>query len=160
MVDVKILKEKAKREVDAIMPRLIEMSDWIGKHPELGSEGVEASKLIAGELDKHGFRVEMGVLGMPTAFKAIKKGKGKGPKIAFLCEYDALPGVGHGCGHNMIGIAGIGAGIAVAKVMKGLPGELWVVGTPAEEGHGPSGGAKVRMARGGVFDTVAVSFMV
>lgn len=160
MVDVKTLKEKAKREVDAIMPRLIEMSDWIGKHPELGSEEVEASKLIAGELDKHGFKVEMGVLGMPTAFKAIKKGKGNGPKIAFLCEYDALPGVGHGCGHNMIGTSGLGAGIAVAKLMRGLPGEVWVVGTPAEEGHGPSSGAKKRMAEAGFFKGVEAVMMM
>lgn len=151
MVDVKTLKEKVKHDVDTISPRLIEMSDWIGKHPERGSEEVEASKLLAGELVKHGFKVEMGVLGMPTAFKAIKKGNGKGPKIAFLCEYDALPGVGHGCGHNMIGTSGLGAGIAVAKLMRGLPGEVWVVGTPAEEGHGPSSGAKKRMAEAGFF---------
>ncbi|MDD1652768.1 MAG: M20/M25/M40 family metallo-hydrolase, partial [Methanomicrobiales archaeon] len=160
MVDIKILKEKAKHEVDAIMPRLIEMSDWIGKNPELGSEEVDASKLLAVELDKHGFKVEMGVLGMPTAFKAIKKGRGKGPKIAFLCEYDALPGVGHGCGHNMIGTSGLGAGIAVAKLMRGLPGEVWVVGTPAEEGHGPSSGAKKRMAEAGVFKGVEAVMMM
>lgn len=160
MVDIKILKENAKHEVDAIMPRLIEMSDWIGKNPELGSEEVDASKLLAVELDKHGFKVEMGVLGMPTAFKAIKKGRGKGPKIAFLCEYDALPGVGHGCGHNMIGTSGLGAGIAVAKLMRGLPGEVWVVGTPAEEGHGPSSGAKKRMAEAGFFKGVEAVMMM
>ncbi len=154
MVDVKVLKDKVKGDVDAIMPRLIEMSDWIGKHPELGSEEVEASKLLAAELDNHGFKVEMGVLGMPTAFKAVIKGKGKGPKIAFLSEYDALPGIGHGCGHNMIGTSGLGAGIAVSKLMKGLPGEVWVVGTPAEEGHGPSSGAKKRMAEAGFFKGV------
>jgi amidohydrolase len=160
MVDVKTLKEKAKRDVDTITLRLIEMSDWIGKNPELGSEEVEASKLLAGELVKHGFKVEMGVLGMPTAFKTIKKGNGKGPKIAFLCEYDALPGVGHGCGHNMIGTSGLGAGIAVAKLMRGLPGEVWVVGTPAEEGHGPSSGAKKRMAEAGFFKGVEAVMMM
>jgi len=121
MADVKVLKTKVKGEVDAVMPRLVEMSDWIGKHPELGSEEVESSKLLAGELKKHGFKVEMGVNGMPTAFKAVMKGKGKGPTIAFLCEYDALPGIGHGCGHNMIGTSGLGAGIAVSKLMKELP---------------------------------------
>jgi amidohydrolase len=142
------------------MPRLIEMSDWIGKHPELGSEEVEASKLLAAELDNHGFKLEMGVLGMPTAFKAVIKGKGKGPKIAFLSEYDALPGIGHGCGHNMIGTSGLGAGIAVSKLMKGLPGEVWVVGTPAEEGHGPSSGAKKRMAEAGFFKGVDAVLMM
>jgi amidohydrolase len=160
LVDVKVLKDKVKGDVDAIMPRLIEMSDWIGKHPELGSEEVEASKLLAAELDNHGFKVEMGVLGMPTAFKAVIKGKGKGPKIAFLSEYDALPGIGHGCGHNMIGTSGLGAGIAVSKLMKGLPGEVWVVGTPAEEGHGPSSGAKKRMAEAGFFKGVDAVLMM
>jgi len=160
LVDVKVLKDKVKGDVDAIMPRLIEMSDWIGKHPELGSEEVEASKLLTAELDNHGFKVEMGVLGMPTAFKAVIKGKRKGPKIAFLSEYDALPGIGHGCGHNMIGTSGLGAGIAVSKLMKGLPGEVWVVGTPAEEGHGPSSGAKKRMAEAGFFKGVDAVLMM
>jgi len=160
MVDVKILKEKVKSEVDAVMPRLVEMSDWIGKHPELGSEEVESSKLLAGELTKHGFKVKMGVQGMPTAFKAVYKGKGKGPIIAFLCEYDALPGIGHGCGHNIIGTSGLGAGIAVSKLMKDLPGELWVVGTPAEEGHGPSSSAKKKMAEAGFFEGVDAVMMM
>jgi amidohydrolase len=160
MADVKVLKEKVKGDVDALMPRLIEMSDWIGKHPELGSEEFEASKLLATELGKHGFKVEMGVLGMSTAFKAVIKGKGEGPKIAFLCEYDALPGVGHGCGHNMIATSGLGAGIATSKLMKELPGELWVVGTPAEEGHGPSHGAKKKMAEAGFFEGVDAVMMM
>jgi len=160
LADVKVLREKVSGEVDAIMPRLVEMSDWIGKHPELGSEEVESSKLLADELKKHGFKVEMGVNGMPTAFKGVYKGKGKGPTIAFLCEYDALPGVGHGCGHNMIGTSGLGAGIAVSKLMKDLPGELWVVGTPAEEGHGPSSSAKKKMAESGFFKGVDAVMMV
>jgi amidohydrolase len=160
MVDVNILKDKVKSEVDAVMPRLIEMSDWIGKHPELGSEEVESSKLLAEELRKHGFEVEMDVLGMPTAFKAVMKGKEEGPTIAYLCEYDALPGVGHGCGHNMIGTSSLGAGIAVSKLMKELPGELWVVGTPAEEGHGPSNSAKKKMAEAGFFKGVDAVMMM
>jgi amidohydrolase len=160
MADVKVLKQKVKGEVDAAMPRLVEMSNWIGTHPELGSEEVEASKLLAGELGKHGFKVEMGVLGMPTAFKAIYKGKGRGPIIVFLCEYDALPGVGHGCGHNIIGTSGLGAGIAVSKLMRELPGELWVVGTPAEEGHGPSSSAKKKMAEAGFFKGVDAVMMM
>jgi amidohydrolase len=160
MADTCELKRSVQAEVDAIFPRLKELKDDIGANPELGSEEYRSSKLLVEELKAHGFKVEYPFFGMDTAFKAVVKGKGKGPVVAILCEYDALPGVGHGCGHNIIGTAGLGAGIAVAKVMKGLPGELWVIGTPAEEGHGPSGGAKVRMARGGVFDKVAVSFMV
>jgi amidohydrolase len=158
--DVKVLKKNVKGEVDVVLPRLIVMSDWIGNHPELGSEEVEASKLLSSELRKHGFKVELDVLGMPTAFKAVYKGQGKGPKIAFLCEYDALPGVGHGCGHNIIGTSGLGAGIAVSKLMKDLQGELWVVGTPAEEGHGPSSGAKRKMAEAGFFNGVDAVMMM
>jgi amidohydrolase len=160
MSEAKVLRKKVKDEVDALIPRLVEMSDWIGTHPELGSEEVEASKLLAGELGKHGFKVKLGVLGMPTAFKAVYRGKGKGPRIAFLCEYDALPGVGHGCGHNIIGTSGLGAGIAVSKLMKELPGEVWVVGTPAEEGHGPSSSAKKKMAEAGFFEGVDAVMMM
>jgi amidohydrolase len=160
MVDVNILKDRVKGEVDVLMPRLVEMSDWIGNHPELGSEEYESSKLLAEELKKHGFEVDTGVLGMPTAFKAVIKGMGEGPTIAFLCEYDALPGIGHGCGHNMIGTSGLGAGIAVSKLMKELPGELWVIGTPAEEGRGPSSSAKKKMAEAGFFKGVDAVMMV
>ena len=147
-------------EVDQILPRLIEMSDWIGEHPELGSEEYKASKLLASELEKHGFIVELGILGMNTAFRATYSGKKGGPRIAILSEYDALPGVGHGCGHNIIGTAGIGAGIAVSKLIDELKGEVIVLGTPAEEGHGPSSGAKKRMAEQGVFDDIDVAMMI
>jgi amidohydrolase len=160
MVDKEALKESVKTEVDKILPRLIEMSDWIGKHPELGSEEYETSKLLVNELKKHRFDVETGLLGMDTSFRAAYKGKGDGPRIAFLAEYDALPGVGHACGHNIIGTAGIGAGIAVSKLLKDLPGEVVVLGTPAEEGHGPSAGAKRRMADADVFDDIDVAWMI
>lgn len=160
MTDIGSFKTKVIDEVDKILPRLIEMSDWIGKHPELGSEEVEASKLLAHELEKQGFKVEMSVYGMPTAFKAVYKGKKKGPVIAFLSEYDALPGVGHGCGHNIIGTASVGAGVAVSRMLKDLPGEVWVLGTPAEEGHGPSASAKAKMVKQGAFKGVDVAMMV
>jgi len=160
MVNKESLKEKAKSEVEALLPRLVEMSDWIGEHPELGSEEYEASKLLADELEKHGFEVERGLLGMETAFRATFKGSKPGPRIAFLAEYDALPGVGHGCGHNIIGTAGIGAGIAASKLLEDAPGEVVVLGTPAEEGHGPSAGAKKRMAAEGVFEDIDVAWMI
>jgi len=160
MSDIDSFKTKVIAEVDKFLPRLIEMSDWIGKHPELGSEEVESSKLLAHELEQQGFKVEMGVYEMPTAFKAVFKGKKKGPVIAFLSEYDALPGVGHGCGHNIIGTASVGAGVAVSRMLKDLPGEVWVLGTPAEEGHGPSASAKAKMAKQGAFKGVDVAMMV
>jgi len=160
MADTDSLKKSVQMEVDALMPRLKKLKDEIGEHPELGSEERASSKLLVEELRGHGFNVEYPFCGMDTAFKAVYKGEGKGPVVAILCEYDALPGVGHGCGHNIIGTAGVGAGIAVSRLMKGLPGEVWVVGTPAEEGHGPYGGAKVRMVDAGVFEDVDVSYMV
>jgi amidohydrolase len=154
------LKKRVQTEVDAIMPKLKELRDKIGHYPELGSEEYKSSNLLVQELEKHGFQVEYPFFDMDTAFKASYKGVDGGPVIAILCEYDALPGVGHGCGHNIIGTAGIGAGIAVSKVIKDLSGELWVIGTPAEEGHGPYGGAKVKMVEGGVFEDVDVSYMI
>ncbi|MGW8178528.1 MAG: amidohydrolase, partial [bacterium] len=160
MVDNKELKKQAVKESEKIFPELKALKDEIGKNPELGSEEDKSSKLLVESLRKHGFEVEYPFFGMHTAFKAVYKGAKPGPTIAILAEYDALPGVGHGCGHNIIGTAGIGAGIAVSKLMKELPGEIWVIGTPAEEGHGPYGGSKVRMAKDGVFDGVDVSYMV
>ncbi|HUV34929.1 MAG TPA: M20 family metallopeptidase [Candidatus Desulfaltia sp.] len=160
MADTDSLKKSVQMEVDALMPQLKKLKDEIGENPELGSEEYKSSKLLVEELRRHGFKVEHPFCEMDTAFKAVYKGKGEGPVIAILCEYDALPGVGHGCGHNIIGTAGVGAGIAVSKLMKDLPGDVWVVGTPAEEGHGPYGGAKVRMVNAGVFKDVDVSYMI
>ncbi len=160
MVDKKTLKERVKEESEKIFPELKKLKDEIGENPELGSEEEKSSKLLVDCLKSHGFEVEYPFFGMHTAFKGIYKGAKPGPTIAILAEYDALPGVGHGCGHNIIGTSGIGAGIAVSKLMDELPGEIWVIGTPAEEGHGPYGGSKVRMANNGVFDGVDVSYMV
>ena len=160
MVDKKALKEKVNKESEKIFPELKKLKDEIGENPELGSEEEKSSKLLVDCLEKHGFEVEYPFFGMHTAFKGVYKGSKPGPTIAILAEYDALPGVGHGCGHNIIGTSGIGAGIAVSKLMDELPGEIWVIGTPAEEGHGPYGGSKVRMASNGVFDGVDVSYMV
>jgi len=154
------LRRLILEEVDEILPRLIELSDWMGRHPELGSEEHEASKRLSEELERRGFEVERGILGMPTAFRAYYSGVGPSPKIAFLAEYDALPEIGHGCGHNIIGTAGIGAGIALRRVLDEVPGTALVFGTPAEEGRGPSAGAKRRMSEAGVFDDVDVAMMI
>lgn len=160
MVDKTALKERVKEEAEKIFPELKKLKDIIGENPELGSEEEKASQQLVESLRNHGFEVEYPFHGMHTAFKAVLRGSGPGPVIAILAEYDALPGVGHGCGHNIIGTSGIGAGIVVSKLMDQLSGEIWVIGTPAEEGHGPYGGSKVRMANEGVFDGVDVSYMV
>jgi amidohydrolase len=160
MVNKKALIQSAQDESEKIFPELKSIKDHIGKNPELGSEEENASKQLVEALKKHDFIVEFPFHGMHTAFKAVYKGIKPGPIIAILAEYDALPGVGHGCGHNIIATAGIGAGIVVSKFMDRLPGEVWVIGTPAEEGHGPYRGSKVRMANDGVFNQVDVSYMI
>lgn len=160
MSDKDKLKQSIKAEVDSLLPRLVEVSDWIGRHPELGSEEYESSKLLADELEKHGFKIERDLLGMETAFLATYRGRAPGPRVAFLAEYDALPGVGHGCGHNIIGTAAVGAGISLSRLLRDLPGEVLVFGTPAEEGHGPSASAKKRMVDEGLFNDVDVVMMI
>jgi amidohydrolase len=115
---------------------------------EIGFEEVESSRLLGGVIEQHGFQVERGVSGMPTAFVA-RRGK-SGPHVAFLCEYDALRGLGHACGHNLIATSSAGAGIALAKTLdsRGVEARVTIVGTPAEEG----GGGKIPLCADGLFD--------
>ncbi len=160
MVDVKILKENAKTEVESQRKRLVEIAKWMYENPELGSEEFKAYELLTEELEKQGAKVDRQLLGIPTAFCATFMGKMKGPRIAVLAEYDALPGVGHGCGHNQIAASAVGSGVAAAHAAKDLAGEILVVGTPAEEGRGPSAGSKVIMANKGFWDNVDAAIML
>jgi len=143
--EVERLKAKVCGIIDSMRSRLIEISDTIHANPELGFQEYRASKLLASELELHGFKVELGICNLPTAFRA-SYGKGK-PRIAFLAEYDALPKLGHACGHNIIGTAAIGAAIALRRIVEeeGLSGEIIVFGTPAEEGVVENAGGKVIM---------------
>ncbi len=154
------LKRLVQEAVEEERGRLCGISLWLYENPELGSEEFRAAELLTRELEDRGFRVERGFMGMPTAFLASYRGRGEGPRIALLAEYDALPGIGHGCGHNLIASSALGAAIAVSRVMARLDGEILVVGTPAEEGHGPSAGSKVIMAEKGFWDTVDAALMV
>jgi amidohydrolase len=152
------LKSKQARivpAVDAAAQEIISISHQIHDHPELGYQEVFASNLLASTLEAHGFSVERGFAGMPTAFRA-RKGRGGGPRVAILAEYDALPEIGHGCGHNVIATSALGAGIGLGAVIDEVPGEVWVIGTPAEE----TDGGKVVMAGQGVFNEVDVAMMV
>lgn len=136
---------------------LLELSHRIHAHPEVRFEEHQASAWLCDTLEARGFAVERGVAGLPTAFRArLKGGAGDGPSIAVLAEYDALPGLGHACGHNIIATMGVGAGLALAPLMSELPGELVVMGTPAEEG----GGGKVIMLNEGVFEGVEAAVMI
>jgi len=160
MREMEELKRLVREAVDGQRERLYEISLWLYENPELGSEEFKAAELLTSELEGHGFRVERGLLEMPTAFSASYRGKADGPRVAVLAEYDALPGVGHGCGHNLIAASAVGAGIAVSRVIGELNGEVLVVGTPAEEGYGPSAGSKVIMAERGFWDGVDAAIML
>jgi len=160
MAGLEELKARVVEEVEAQRERLHEISRALYENPELGSEEFRSAELLTEELEKDGFQVERGLLGMPTAFCATYRGRGEGPRVAVIAEYDALPGVGHGCGHNLISAAAVGAGVAASRVIGDLFWEVLVVGTPAEEGRGPSGGSKVIMADGGFWDDVDAAIML
>ncbi|MFI8192316.1 amidohydrolase [Streptomyces sp. NPDC085946] len=121
--------------------------------PEYAFAEHRAAALLSGELERAGFAVERGVAGLPTAFTA-RSGRGR-PAVALLMEYDALPGLGHACGHNLIAAAGLGAALALASVPDVSEGTVLAVGTPAEEG----GGGKALEVEAGVFDDVDAALM-
>ena len=161
-----MVKKKAWDWIDEHRASIIQVSDTVWEHAELGLMEDESSKLLAGELERHGFKVDTGVAGMPTAFVATW-GDGE-PVIGIMGEYDALPGVsqkkvpykdplieagpGHGCGHNVHGASGMAAAISLRYAMdeEGLPGTVRFFGTPAEENYS----GKVFMVRAGLFDGV------
>jgi amidohydrolase len=158
MSDLDALKPRVAAAVDRLADDLEALSHRIHDHPELGFEETRAHGWLTEFLDKHGARVERGVGGLPTAFRATIEGTGPGPTVAILCEYDALPGIGHACGHNVIAAAGAGAGAALAVALGRLPfpGRVQVIGTPAEEG----GAGKVRLLEAGVFQGVDAAMMI
>jgi amidohydrolase len=160
MADVQELKQRVCAAVDRHAAELTQTADWIHAHPEIGHQEVRAAERLTGLLQKAGIDVEMGTAGMATAFKAELNGhQAERPRIAILAEYDALPGLGHGCGHNLIGTSAIGAGLALAEVIKELPGSVWVLGTPAEESAADNSGGKVHMVNAGVFENVDAAIM-
>ena len=130
---------------------LFDLSKDVHAHPELNYEEHYSSGALAGFLEKHDLKVERGIGGVETAFRTtIPGGGGEGPTIAVLAEYDALPEIGHGCGHNLIAMAAMGAALGLQANAQDLPGRVMVIGTPAEEG----GGGKIRLLQAGVFDGV------
>ncbi|PYO58998.1 MAG: amidohydrolase [Candidatus Rokuibacteriota bacterium] len=150
------VKEAISQAVDRLGDELEALSHQIHAHPELGYEEVKACAWLADFLARKGFKVETGVAGVATAFRATIE-TGAGPTVAILCEYDALPGIGHACGHNVIATSGAGAGAALAAAKAQLPkGRILVIGTPAEEG----GGGKVKLIQGGVFKDVDCAMMI
>lgn len=151
----KAVKEKIKNIVDNISEEIIKLSNDIYDNPELGDEEYESCKLHVELLKKHGFTVEENYLNEKTGFKAEYKSKKEGPTVAYMAEYDALPGIGHGCGHNMLGATSTGAGITLKNLLDEIGGTVIVFGTPAEE----TNGAKVSYAQKGAFDKVDVAMV-
>lgn len=146
--------EKIQIIIKDLRPELQGLSEYIYEHPELGHEEFLSSKAHVELLKKHGFEVEYPYLEVETAFRAVYKGTKEGPTIAYLSEYDALPGIGHGCGHNLLGSTDTGAGIALSKLVDEIGGRVVVLGTPAEETNGD----KVTMAAADTFDDIDVAF--
>ena len=148
------LKRRAEAAVDASLLDLVRLSHDIHGHPELSYQEVRSSALAAAALERGGFAVTTGTADLPTAFTAEV---GSGPLVLAICaEYDALPDIGHACGHNIIAAAAVGAGLGLLPLADELGLTVRVVGTPAEEG----GGGKVVMLERGVFDDVHVAMMV
>jgi amidohydrolase len=145
--------ERIDRAIDASSDDLRRISLDLHAHPELNFEEVHAHEVLTDYLDREGFEVVRGAYTMPTAFKAVA-GAG-GPTVAVLSEYDALPGIGHACGHNLIAIAGIGAGLGLRAGLEGQPGTLVILGSPAEEG----GAGKQILIEQHAFDGVDAAFM-
>ncbi len=150
-------KQSLYSTIDAVAPELCSMADDIFDHPEIGLQEHHAVKLLTDWLEKEGFQVERGVADIETAFRAIYSHGEGGPDIGLLCEYDALPGMGHGCGHHMQGPSILAAAKALKDSGGDRPYRVTVYGTPAEE----SVSGKIMMiGRGCTFEELSVAFMM
>jgi len=153
-MDIEAIRQRVLDDVDRRADLLLDVSHQIHANPELCFDEHFAHGLLTDVLEREGVPVTRGAYDLPTAFDA-RVGTA-GPQVAVVCEYDALPGIGHACGHNIIAAAGLGAGLALAPLADELGGRLAILGTPAEEG----GGGKVFMIDRGAFDGVDASMMV
>jgi amidohydrolase len=146
--------ERLVGDVDALAGALRDVSAKIHENPELRFEEHRAAGWLGDAIEAAGVAVERGLGGLPTAFRA-RVGRTGGPRVAILAEYDALPAIGHACGHNLIAAGALGAFLALARQAAALPGSVEIVGTPAEEG----GGGKIRLLERGVFQGVDAAMM-
>jgi amidohydrolase len=153
-LEIEKLKLKVKGSVESQRQQLIQLSLNIHDNPELGFKEEKASAWLTSYLEDSGFHVERGIAGLATAFRAIY-GQGS-PRIALLAEYDALPKIGHGCGHNIIAASAVGAGVASKCIIDQLGGSVVVLGTPAEEVLG----GKIDMVKAGIFKEIDVAMIV
>ncbi|MGH3650088.1 MAG: M20/M25/M40 family metallo-hydrolase, partial [Acidimicrobiia bacterium] len=147
-------KQTAEERFNAVEPELRRISRWMHENPEIQYEEYESSAKLAGFLRDNGFEVEHPTHGLETAFQATAGSSG--PRVVICCEYDALPEIGHACGHNIIATAALGAGVAVADMTDELGIRVTVLGTPAEEG----GGGKVDLIDAGALEDAAAAMMI
>jgi amidohydrolase len=153
-LEIEKLKLKVKDSVESQKQQLIQLSLNIHDNPELGFKEEKASAWLTSYLEDSGFHVERGIAGLATAFRATYGQRS--PRIALLAEYDALPKIGHGCGHNIIAASAVGAGVTSKFVIDQLGGTVVVLGTPAEEVLG----GKIDMMKAGIFKEIAVAMLV
>ena len=149
------LLQNLSKKYDEIFKDLKELNEYIYKNPELGRKEFKACEAHKNILKKYGFKVTDNYIGIETAYLAEYSSEKDGPKIAYLAEYDALPEIGHGCGHNALGTASVGAGILLKDFVDEFGGTVYVYGTPAEE----TLGAKVDMAEAGCFDNIDAAML-
>jgi amidohydrolase len=154
-----VSKDSIFAAVEKAAPKLIALSDWMYENPEIGHQEHESAARLIQQLRDNGFVVEAPYAGMATAFRATYKG-GEGPVVAILAEYDALPGIGHGCGHNIIGTLAVLSAIGLKNAWPDMPGTILVLGAPAEEGAVDNAGGKVFMVEHGTFAGVDVAMMI
>lgn len=150
------LKEQATKTIDALRAELVNLSHDIHANPETSLTEYKSVEFIAQVLRNHGFEVQVGIGGLETAFIATKQGKGPGPHVAVMAEYDSLPGIGHACGHNVIATCAVGAFMGTSSVMDDFDGTLSIIGTPGEEADG----GKIILLEAGVFDNVDFALMI
>jgi len=150
------LRQRAWHRIDELGDQLWDLAIRIYDNPELGFEEHKAAAWLTESLEQEGFRVERGVGNLLTAFRAVHPAEKEGPTVAILAEYDALPELGHACGHNLIATIAVGAALGLAPFKADLPGRLIVLGTPAEEG----GGGKVILIKEGLFGDLDAAMMV
>lgn len=148
-------KARVRQSVDGMDAMLRDLALRIHANPELSSHEFQAVQWLTAPLKEAGFAVETGVGGLPTSFRAVWEGQPGGPTVALLGEYDALPVVGHGCGHNLIGTAAVGAALALQAAVPDLKGRILVIGCPEEE----KGAGKVQLDREGVFADVDAAML-
>jgi len=154
-IDIAQIKQQVCADIDSRSADLISISHEIHAHPELNFEEKFAHDILTQYIADSKLKVNRGAFELDTAFDVSVRG-GNGPTVAVICEYDALPGIGHACGHNIIATAGLGAGVALSAVAELCGGNLRLMGTPAEEG----GGGKVEMARKGAFKNIDAAMMI